>query len=206
MAEVLDVEVRESRGKRSAKKMRHDGQIPAILYGHGQENVSLTCQVDQISTLVRRGVKVVQLQGAVSEQAFMKELQWDTWGNDVLHIDFTRVSSDEKVEISVAIELRGEAPGIREGGILEQPLHDLRIECPVVSIPEKLQLRVNELKLGDSLTVEAIELPEGATFVTNASSVVVSCVMPAEELEEEETDGGAEPEIIGRKKEDEEAE
>lgn len=175
-----------------------------MLYGHGRESICLSVPADQIEAAVRHGSRLVSLSGAVTEQAFIRELQWDTWGVHVLHVDFTRISADERVEVRVAVELRGEAPGVREGGVVEQPLHALRLECEVTQIPEKLEVNINSLELNGSITAEQLELPGTAEILDSPDAVVVQCVEPMAELEEEAVAADeAEPEVIGRKPEDE---
>ena len=207
MSEVLKVELRQTRGKRHAKRLRLAGAVPAVLYGHDEANLSLKAQAEQVQAIVRHGARVVDLEGAVSEKAFIRALQWDTYGVDVLHLDLTRVSADEKVQVPVTLELRGEAPGVKDGGVVSQLLHQVQIECLAIAIPEKLHLSVNGLKLGDSLTVGNIELPEGTTMLTEPESVVVQCVEPkVEEEPAAPVAEGAEPEVIGRKAEEGEEE
>ena len=206
MAEVLSVQLRETRGKRNSRRLRAAGEIPAVLYGHGLETVSLSVHADQIETAVRRGSRLVMLSGAVSEQAFIRELQWDTWGTHVLHVDFARISAHEKVQVQVSLELRGEAPGIKDGGVVKQLIHDVQIECEATAIPEKITVRVNNLNLGDVITVGQVPLPERATILTNPDEVVVQCVQVVEAVEEEVEAAEVEPELIGRKKEEGEAE
>lgn len=203
MAEVLKVEVRGSRGKREARRLRKGGHVPAVLYGHGEENLSLSIPTDQVKSAVRHGARVVDLDGAVQEKAFIRDLQWDTFGLDVLHLDLARVSADEKVEVEVSVELRGEAPGVKEGGVLNQVLHHVDAECLVTAIPEKLFLRINSLGLDQSLTVADIELPAGTTLLTPGETLVVQCSLPREEAEAGLPSEGAEPEVIGRKAEEE---
>jgi large subunit ribosomal protein L25 len=206
MAEVLQVAVRQSRGKRNARRMRHAGSVPAVLYGHGQEVLSLAVPTDAIRAAIRHGSHVVELAGAVQESALIREMQWNVWGTDILHVDFARVSADETVEIVVAVELRGEAPGIREGGIIEHLIHELEIECKATAIPEKLVANVNKLKLGESITVANLKLPEGAIVHGELDDIVVQCVVPTEVPEEGEAAeaGEGEPEVIGGRKEGEE--
>ena len=205
MPEVLQVEVRRTRGKRHARRMRKDGRIPAILYGHGRESVSLAVAAEAVEAAVRHGSYVVELKGAVKENALIRELQWNTWGTEVLHVDFTRVRADETVEITVPIELRGEAPGLKEGGAVEHVLHEIEIECKATAVPEKIKANVNNLQVGQSITVADLVLPEGAKCLANAEQVVVQCVVPLEVPEEEEEAAAeVEPEVIGGRKEEEE--
>jgi large subunit ribosomal protein L25 len=207
MAEELNVENRPLHGKRNNRRLRHTGKIPAVLYGHGLECVSLAVPSEKLEAALRHGSRLVNLTGALSESAFIRDLQWDTYGTHVVHVDLTRISMHEKVEVQVTIELRGEAPGVREGGVIEQLIHDVPIECPAGSIPEKLTVNINHLKLGDSITVSALELPAGARVLEELDTVVVQCVVPTEAPEELTGEAGAgEPEVIGEKKDEEEEE
>lgn len=207
MADTLSVEIREALGKRYNRRLRQQGKIPAILYGHGEAPVCLEVRADQFAAVVRHGSRMVYLKGALDEQAFIRECQWDTWGSRVLHVDLTRVSAREKVTVSVPVELRGDAPGVKEGGIINHQIHALEIECPANAIPDKFEVNINELNLGDSIGVGVIELPRGATTEIDENEPIVTCTHPVETPEEaEEAAGEEEPEIIGRAKEDEEGE
>jgi large subunit ribosomal protein L25 len=206
MAETLNVKTRGSRGKREARRLRRTGSIPAILYGHGEANCSLEVGAVEMSAVVRRGGRVVELKGAVNEKALIRDLQWDHYGIEVLHVDFTRVSEHERIEVKVSVELRGQAVGVKDGGVVEHFVHEVEIECEALAIPDKLELNIGELKIGDSLTAADVHLPPGVTLVSDPDAVLVHCV----EAREEEEAGGpaagvAEPEIIGRKPEEEEA-
>ena len=204
MAEAIEVEIRDWCGKRRNKRSRAAGKIPAVLYGHGKENISLSVPAEKLIAAVRQGTRVVDLTGGVKETALLRELQWDTFGLDLLHVDFTRVSADEKIEVSVLVTLRGESPGTKEGGVIEQLVHEVPIECLAASIPEKFVLNINELNLHETLTAANLKLPEGTTLLIDVETVLAQCVEPAEELEEEVMAvDGAEPEVIGRKEEDE---
>ncbi|HUT13134.1 MAG TPA: 50S ribosomal protein L25 [Thermoguttaceae bacterium] len=204
MAETLKVEVRESRGKRNARRLRKTGKIPGILYGHGEENVSLSVPSETLKTMVMHGSRLVTLASGVDESAFIRDVQWDTWGTHILHVDFTRISATEKVDVQVGVELRGEAPGIKEGGIIEHLVHKVHIECPAGAIPEKISVSINELKLDDSITIADLELPKGAVPLGDPTVVVVQCVLPGEVAEEEVAEAApGEPEVIGAKEEEE---
>lgn len=207
MAETLEVQIRENLGTQNTRRLRAAGAVPAVLYGHGQPNVCLTLSAEALEAAIRHGSRLVNLTGAVTERAFVRDLQWDTFGLHLMHVDLTRVSEHEMVQVTVPIELRGEAPGVREGGVIQHLVHQLDIECEVGLIPDKLHVNINHLKLGDTITVAQVPVPEGTKVFLESDEIVVQCVMPAEEPEEGEGEGvPAEPELIGRKKEDEEAE
>jgi len=206
MSETLAVESRELRGKLNNRRLRASGKIPAVLYGHGQDPVSLAVPAEQFDAMVRQGSRMVTLSGAVDESAFIRECQWDTWGNHVIHVDFTRISAHEKVQVQVTIELRGEAPGVKAGGTVKQLLHEIELECEAAEIPEKLTVNINDLELNGSITVAALELPSGAKAFEEPTQDIVQCIEITEQAEEEGEIGEVEPEVIGRKKEDDEAE
>jgi len=206
MAEELNVEIRQTRGKRNNRRLRAAGTIPSVLYGHGKTTVALAVPAHALETAIRRGSRLVTLAGAVKEEAFIREVQWDTWGTNVLHVDFTRVSAHERIEIQVPVEFRGEAPGLKEGGIVEQLVHEIQIECEAGDVPEKIEVNINNLQLGDSITADQLVLSETAKAQCAPETVIVQCTMPAALPEEEEgvagEPGEAEPEVIGRPAED----
>jgi large subunit ribosomal protein L25 len=204
MAETLQVKLRESRGKREARRLRKSGSIPAVLYGHGETNHALAVPADAMSSAVRHGARVVELTGALNEKALIRDLQWDTYGTAVLHVDFARVSEHERIEVKVSVELRGHAAGAKAGGIVEHLVHEVEIECEALSIPEKLELNVNDLAIGGHLTGADLRLPNGVRLVTDPELVLVHCVEARDEDEMAAGLGGvAEPEVIGRKAEEE---
>src|SRR6187431_1114314 len=138
MAEVLKASRREKIGGSNNRRLRQQGQIPAILYGHGEANVNLTIEAQALFNVIRHGGKLVRLEGAVAEGAFIKSVQWDVYGKDVLHLDLLRVSDTELVRTTVRVELKGTAVGLGEGGVIEHVVHELDIECPAGVVPEKL--------------------------------------------------------------------
>ncbi len=206
MAEQLTVELRPDRGKRRIRRLRKSGKTPAVLYGHGLETLSLVVPTGQLEAVIRHGTRVVNLTGAVNEQAFIRDLQWDSYGMTILHVDFTRVYEHEMVEVTVPVELRGEAPGVKAGGILEHLVHEVTLQCDVNLIPEKVYVPIHQLTLNGSLPLSVVELPPGAKLLHDPETIVVQCVAPREAVEEEEVPAaaeGTEPELIGRKPEKE---
>ncbi len=206
MAESLHVKSRDAHGKREVRRLRRSGGIPAVLYGHGEANRSLAVGTDELATVVRHGARVVELKGDVNEKAFIRALQWDTYGTHVLHVDFTRVSEHERIEVKVNVELRGQAAGAKDGGVVEHFVHEIEIECEALAIPDRLELNINELKIGDSLSASDVPLPPGVKLLSDPDAVIVHCVEAREEAEEAVAAATAEPEVIGRKAEEEEAE
>lgn len=207
MANLLHVEPRSELGKRNNQRLRGAGKLPAVLYGHGEPVLSLMLTADEFEGALRHGAKVVDLDGAASGKALLQEVQWDTFFHQVLHVDLLRVVAGEKVTVEVEIELKGESPGTRDGGILEHMVHSVEIEVPLDAVPEKLHININQLEIGKSLLIKDIlDLPPGATVLADEDEVVVHCAVPVAEEEEgaEEEAAGVEPEVIGKGKEDEE--
>lgn len=201
MADVLEVAKRGELGKRAMKKLRVRGAVPAVLYGHGEENISLSVPQQQLMATIRLGHKLVELKGDLSERAFVRSVQWDTYGMNVLHVDFTRVSVGEKVKVVVGVELRGEAPGAKEGGVVEHVVHEVEIECPVDAIPERFELKISGLKLNEAIKAADLALPEGARLISDPDAIIVHCVTPkAEAAEIAPALEGAEPELIRKEK------
>lgn len=206
MALQLAVEQREAQGKHGNRRLRESGKIPAILYGHGLECVPLSVAADVLTSAIRHGSRLVSLTGAVNESAFIRQLQWDTWGTHIVHVDFTRISEHEIVEVRVPVELRGESPGVREGGVVVQHIHEVEIACPAIAIPEKLAVNINHLGLEQSILLGALELPQGAKILAgDLEEAVVECIVPKEMPEEAAAEAApGEPEVIGAKEKEEE--
>lgn len=200
MADVLNVELRKEDGTKRMRRMRAAGKIPAVLYGHKEKSVSLVLSELEVRSLVKHGGKLVQLKGGVTENALVREVQWDTFGIDVLHIDLMRVSAADKVRTRVTVEGRGTAPGSTEGGIVEWVSHSVEIECPAMSVPDIVHLRLDNLHLNGVVHASDLPLPEGAKLVSDPAAVLVHCVAPRAEAEPVAPAAANEPEVIKKEK------
>ena len=199
---TLDAQKREGSGTRAAERLRKQGRIPAVVYGHKEATVSLSVGRDDLLSALRHGARVVDLKtDGTAETALIREVQWDHLGKEVLHVDFARVSKDERIHVNVRIELRGIAPGVTAGGVLDQPLHAIEVECLAVSIPESIRVNVGELHLDQAIHVRDLKLPEGVKAMDDPDVVVVH--VTAKQVEAEAPAAapteGSEPEVIGRK-------
>jgi large subunit ribosomal protein L25 len=209
MAEVLNSALRESLGRRESRRLRRSGHIPVELYGHGKANVHLSVPLLELQTAIRHGAHLIELTGAVAESALIRDVQWDPLGVDLLHVDLARVSAEEAVEVTVAVELRGTAAGTKEGGVVQHVLHDVRILCPAGLIPDKLEARISQLQVNQHFTAGQLELPTGAKLLTSPDQIIATCNTPMVQADEAAVPAAdvSEPELIGRKpKEEEEAE
>lgn len=206
MAEVLNTEERTETGTKRMRRLRRAGFTPAVLYGAGGgKSESLSISTKQVDAAIRHGSQVVKLTGKVSTDALIKDIQWDAFGSEVLHLDFTSIDLTEAITVSLSVELVGEAPGVKVGGVVKQMMQDMEIECAANALPDKLEVKINDLELNQSITVGDVELPDGAKPTCELGDVVVTCVEPSAATVEDEDEAGtpSEPEVIGRKEEDE---
>ena len=140
----------------------------------------------------------------------VQEIQLDPLSDEILHVDFHEISLKEKIKVKVPVQIKGEAEGVKEGGVLNQVLWDMEVECLPTDIPEHIIIKVNDLKVNDAIHVKEVNVPEGSKFLDDAENVVVAVVPPqAEEPEEveeavEEVEAGSEPEVIKKGKPDDE--
>ena len=202
----LEAQPRETIGTPAARRLRREGLIPAVLYGHQQETKALAIPSDQFQRLIRtgaRGLMDLDIAGQ-SESVVIKEVQWDAFGIEVLHIDFNRVSKHEKVVSEVKVALHGVAPGVAEGGVLDQQLHTIEVEAPAAKLPEEIEVNINELKIGDSILIRDLAVGDSVKLLAELDQVVVQVVEASTEADEETDDGPAQPEVIAKgEKEDE---
>lgn len=210
MAELLKATKRTESGTRKARALRKEGLLPAVLYGHGEGTLALTLHEHELEVALMHGERLLEIEvDGKRQNALIKDIQYDTWGQKILHIDLTRVSLDELVTVTVKITLLGTPIGVDEGGSLQQAMTSTEIQCRVDQIPEEIRVQVNALNIDDAIHLSDIELPEGSELLGDAEALVCNVVTIAEEVveeveAEEEGDGSSEPEVIGAKPEDEE--
>ncbi|NDC53046.1 MAG: 50S ribosomal protein L25 [Planctomycetia bacterium] len=200
MSDTLEVVPRQATGSRESRRLRGKGLVPAILYGHGEKCVELAAAREALEAVVRHGGRIVDLKGAVREKALIRELQWDTYGVRPLHVDLLRVSKTDRIKVKVPIDLKGEAPGHRSGGVVTLLVHEIEIECTPDTIPERIHAQIGGLELGGMVKAHDLELPPGARVTHAGDETIVTCVLPAKKGEEPAAAAAAaEPELIGRK-------
>jgi len=204
---VLKAQKREQTGSKSAAKVRKEGRIPAIVYGHKKEPVAISLDAHNLVEGLHHGGRLVDVQlGRKREKLLIKDLQYDYLGKDIIHVDLMRVDVSETVKVTVPIELKGTARGTHEGGIVEAHTDGLEVECRVTDIPETIVVSVKEIGVGDTIHAGDIELPEGMQLVSDPSTLLITCglVAAAKSTEELEEEVPAAPEVIGEAKEGEE--
>jgi large subunit ribosomal protein L25 len=206
-AVVLKTEDRKGKGSRDADRLRRGGRVPAIVYGHKVTPAPVTVSREELDAAIRHHTRTLQLVvGGKSETVLIQEVQHDHLGSDVLHVDFRRVSKDERIRTTVDIELKGVAPGTNSGGVLDQPLHQVHVECPALAVPESIRVKIDSLLVGQAIHVKELEVPAGVRILDDPDLVVVQVkqhvvapepvpvAAPIEAVV-------AEPEVITKKKE-----
>lgn len=199
MAEVkLKAVKRDDTGKGSARRARAEGLVPAIVYGQGMEPVSIAVNRREFVTALQTdaGMNVllnIDVDGAATT-ALTREIQTDPVRGTLLHADFVKIDLKQEVEVEVPVHVVGEAPGVKEGGVLEHPLFTLHVRCLPTNVPESIDADISGLNIGDSLRVS--ELSEGRDFhiLNDPESVVASVAAPIseEQLEAMVAEAGAE--------------
>lgn len=197
----LAAKIRKETGKGVARKLRRQGRVPAVLYGHHLEQPIVldvdSKDVEQIlSTHGKTAIiNVVMEDGSDSQMAMLTDYQRDVFGTILLHVDFKQVRMDEKVTASIPVMIVGDSIGVKNGGVLEHHLRSVEIEGLPMSIPSNLTLDVTNLDLGHHLTVADVQCPEGVEIKADPSESVVSIAIPrAVAVAESEEEAPAEAE------------
>ncbi len=204
--QTLDARVRTNRKKGAARKERAAGRIPGVIYGEGQEAVSISLDGREFVRLLHgaggeHAVVELKMENAPDKggPAMLREVQHHPLRDDVLHVDFQRIRLDRKIVTYVPIHLEGKAKGLTEGGVLDYQLREVEVECLPVDVPEYLELDITELEIGHSLHVSDLKAPDKVTLITEPERAVVTMLAPRVTVEEEEAEeeGPAEPEVVG---------
>jgi len=188
---ILSARSRESKGSGEARRIRRAGRIPAVLYGRSGKAISIDLDAMEFSGRVKNisesTIVKVEVDGKPYD-AFVKDTQRNIINGDILHVDFYEVKSDALLRARVSIQLKGNAIGVREGGVLEFPLHEIEVECLPKDLPERIELDISNLGVNQAIHVRNIPLSE-AIRVISAADHVVALVKYARE---EKTEAAAE--------------
>lgn len=209
-APALTARKRDRVGSRYAKRLRDRGDMPAIVYGHGQEPLSIEFNAHEANIHFAKGERVFKLvmEGAGDEFVLLQDLQFDHLGTDIIHADFRRVDLSERVEVTVPLEFVGTAKGLKAAGaFLNHPVTHLDLECAVTNLPDVLEVDISALDVHEHMTAGEVPLPkETMKLLTPADTVIVAIGVKSET---EDTGEGADvesstsPEVITEKKKEE---
>lgn len=207
---VIEVQPRGNTGKQIAKRLRREGMVPGIYYYHGQKSVPFSVNAKELRNLLAHKSSLIDVnfKGGETSKCVVREVQWDPLSGAPVHIDFLGINIAEKVKVEVPIRLSGVAVGVKTGGgVMQQLMRELEIECLPLDIPEAITIDVSPLEIHHSFHVGDLKLDK-IEILTDAEQVIVSVLSPRLE----ETTAAAageeskEPEVISQKKKDEEGE
>lgn len=205
---VLAAQVRETKGKRAARKFRKNNRIPAVFYGPKTEPIKLTMDYPDFDRIIKQGtaenmiinLKIQSDQGTETKKAMIKDLMIDPIKDTYLHADFYEISMDKEITARVPLRLTNTPEGITKGGILQHIRRELAISCLPDNLIDSIEIDVSDLDIGDSLHIRDIDLPEGITCIEQdhltIAVIAAPSVLKEEEAEEEieVEEGEAEPE------------
>jgi large subunit ribosomal protein L25 len=187
---ALAVERREAAGSRAARRLRRAGNVPGILYGGGEEPVSFQVDARLLrQTLAHAGAVIeLSIDGAGGTPVVVQELTRHPVSGEAVHVDMLRVRLDQAISTTVVLELVGgeDAPGVKEGGVLEQVTRELNIDALPGDIPDTIQHDVSGVVIGDTITLDAVSPPRGVTLTDDPETVVATVSAPRLQLEAEE--------------------
>jgi len=204
---LLKAEIRERTGSKAVQRIRNQGRIPAIVYGHKEQPLSISLDAHNFIEGLHHGHRLIDVQiGRKKEKMIVKELQYDHLGKNIIHADLKRVDMTEMIKMTVPIELKGVAQGTHEGGIVEEHTDHLEIECKANDIPKTIVVSVKDVHVGTALHASDIQLPNGIKLISSPDILLVTChlVSAAKSTDQVEEEMPITPEVIGESKEPEE--
>jgi large subunit ribosomal protein L25 len=197
----LDVKTRAVHGSRATRRLRRDGRVPGVLYGGDGDALSFDVDARELRLALARAGAVLDLSvdGAKATPVVLKETQRHPVRGETVHVDLLRVRLDRAIHAVVVVELTGadDAPGVREGGVLEQITRELNVEALPTAIPETIVHSVADLQIGDTVTLAAVTPPEGVTLLDDLEETVIATLSPPRLQSEAEGEIEAETEVVG---------
>lgn len=189
----LTAKTREDTGKSANRKLRDQAKIPAVVYGREVDSRNLTVRKSDIEPLLRDGAlnnRLLELnvEGDNRERnVLIKDVDLDPISDNLLHVDFHQVRAEDRVQVDVPVELTGESPGVEmENGIIGQPMRTFTVDCKVKNIPERIEVDIGDLEVGDAVFVSDVTPPSGVTLLDKPERAVVT-IQPPEEFDVDTT-------------------
>jgi len=189
---------RKESGKGASHRLRADGRVPAILYGHGEDNLEVSVSRREMyhllhgeaasNTVVRLNVAEEEDGKSEEQISIIRDIQFDPVNERIIHVDFQRISLDETIHAEVPVHLVGECVGVATGGILDHILRFVEVECLPLEVPNSIDVDVSALEVGDNLHVGDLTIPEGITLLTSEDQAVAACAAPRVEEVKEPTE------------------
>ncbi len=199
---ILDVDVRELTGTGGARAVRRAGLIPGIIYGGGEDSVTISLKQNEVRKAINSGnfiSKMIKLSHKGKEQfAIAHDIQFHPVKDTPEHIDFYRVKEDTVITVEVKVHFIGEdiCPGLKEGGTLNVVRYTIEVNCPAGKIPDSIEIDLSALEMGDSLHMSEITLPEGVTSAITDRDPTILTVVASRGESEDEVEGEEEGEEL----------
>jgi large subunit ribosomal protein L25 len=198
---VLTLEPREERGSRANRRLRRAGSVPGVMYGQASDSVSFKVDARRLRVVLGEGHALfdVEVAGGGREPVIVKDQQRDPVRGHVLHIDLLKVRLDEKIQTTVALELEGaeDAPGVKEGGVLEHVTRELNVEALPTAVPDRIVADVSGLGIAETMMLSSVTPPAGVELLDDPEETVVATVTAPSRAEEPETEIEEEAELVG---------
>jgi large subunit ribosomal protein L25 len=198
---VLNLEPRDERGSRANRRLRRGGLVPGVIYGIGDECVSFKVDSRRLRHVLAEGHALfdIEVDGGGRQPVIVKDQQRDPVRGHVFHIDLLKVRLDEKIQTTVALELEGaeEAPGVKEGGVLEHVTRELNVEALPTEVPDRIVADVSALGIAETMTLASVTPPSGVTLLDDLEETVVATVTAPSRAEEPEAEIEEETELVG---------
>lgn len=205
----LSAKKRERTGSRYSQRIRNAGGLPAVVYGHKEEPVSITLDAHETVMHLSKGEKVFELDiEGTKQHVLLKDLGYDYLGTNILHVDFARVDLNERVDVNVHIKFVGEAEGLKTAGaIMMHPNTEIELNCLVSNLPDEVVVDLSDMGVDDIIHASDVKLPLASMKLVSEPDMIIAQiqVMVEEDLDAESGEVGAEgasPEVIKEKKED----
>ena len=186
----LDIETRESVGKKSTKAIRRDGKIPSTLYFKGDEPENIAIDKIKLYQALKSDQRVYEVElGGESQYVMVKAVQYHPVTDEIIHLDFMRVRRSEKMTISVPLVLVGKPIGVVEGGILSQALNQIEISCFPTNVPDQIEVNVDKMELNSSISVADVSTDDEEVEILSSSEINIATITaPSSEKEETVSD------------------
>ncbi|SEG76418.1 50S ribosomal protein L25/general stress protein Ctc [Paenibacillus sp. UNC499MF] len=191
MGVALKGNTRTNATKSEAKQLRRQGKVPGVVYGKTTDSLTVVLERKELVPLLRSHPNAVidlNIEGVGKRPVLISGVQRDSLSQDVIHIDFHQINMNEPVKATVAIEVVGEAAGVKEGGILQVETAQLDVRCLPDDLPDSVQVDISSLGIGENILVSDLKLPENVEVKTEAQDVVVTVLQPQKEVEETTAD------------------
>ena len=199
---TLNASPRTEFGSRTTRRLRRDGKVPGVVYSGGDDAVSFQVESRDARVILNEGHALfdLEIEGSKAVPVVVKEQQHHPVRGDLQPLDLQQVDLNQAIQAEVPIELTGDdvSPGVKQGGVLDQPTREITVEALPAEIPDSLTLDVSEMEINDTLSLEALVAPEGVVFIADEPSEITLVTLSPPRVEEEpETDVESDPELVG---------